>query len=75
MSRVLQLLALVGLLTAFSTAQEKAPEGVQEKAGKSASHYSSSHPVRYIDTRERKATTLTFTWRSVRSAIYEKKRL
>jgi len=80
MKQALLMLTLVGVLTVFAAAQEKATDSVQgktekEKAEKEAPRDSSSRQKRYLDARERNAAILTFAWRSVRGVIYEKKRL
>lgn len=75
MKWVLQQLILVGILTAFSAAQEETTGNALKQASKSASSTSLSHQVHYLDARERKSATLKFTWRLVRNSIYEKKRL
>lgn len=75
MKQVVQLLALIGLLMNCAPAQEKVTESAQKQATEGTTDNTSPRPARYIDVRERKASTLTFTWRKVRSAIYEKKHL
>lgn len=69
------MLASLGCLIIFVSAQEKTTDGVQVKNGRDLTSASSSRRKLYLDVRERKAATLTFNWRSVRAATYDKKKL